>query len=187
LKEKQNPYEECPIYETNSFILRFVLESDAEDLLKCYSDPASAKIFNSDNCTSNFIYHSLEEMKKCIQFWIQNYENQCFIRFSIIDKKINKAVGAIECFAKQGTFEKNFGRVGVLRIDLVSEYETKALITEILNVVYDNFYEVFEVQSIITKAIPEAEQRIEALRKSGYIELNVNPIMPFDSYYIRVK
>lgn len=184
LDKKQNPYEKCPIYETNSFILRLVQESDAEDLLECYSDCISTKFFNSDNCTSNFIYHSLDEMNNCIQFWIQSYENQCFIRFSIIDKKINKAIGTIEFFAKEDTFE-NFGKVGVLRIDFVSKYELDTLITEILNVTKDNFYKVFKVNHIITKAIPEAEQRVMALRGSGYKELKNNPIMPFNSYYIR--
>lgn len=186
LDKNQNPYERCPYYESKSFVLRIVHESDAEDLLECYSDSISAKFFNSDNCINNFIYKSLDEMKNCIEFWIQSYENQCFIRFSIINKKTSKAIGTIEFFAKVEAY-KNFAKVGVLRIDLVSEYETEALITEILNVINDNFYEGFEVQSIITKAVPEAEQRIIALRNSGYRELNDNPVMPFDSYYIRVK
>jgi Acetyltransferases, including N-acetylases of ribosomal proteins len=185
IDKRPNPYERCPIYETGSFTFRLVQESDAEDLLKCYLASVSAKIFNSDNCTSNFIYHSLDEMKSCIQFGIQSYENQCFIHFSIIDKKTDKAIGTIECFAKEVAFEKNFGRVGVLRIDLASEYETEAMITEILNAINDNFYEIFGAKNIITKAIPEAEQRIGALMKSGYIELKDNPIMPYHSYYIR--
>ena len=185
LKEKENPYQKCPTYETESFVLRLVEENDAEDLLECYSDPVSSKFFNSDNCINNFIYKAIDEMKNCIEFWIQSYENQWFIRFSIIDKKINKAIGTVEFFAKQETF-KIYGRVGILRIDLVSTYEKEIPISEILNLVDDNFYEFFEVESIIIKAIPEAGQRIMALRNNGYKELNYNPIMPFDSYYIRV-
>jgi [ribosomal protein S5]-alanine N-acetyltransferase len=186
LEKKENAYEKCPIYETNSFVLRLVQKSDAQDLLECYSDSISAKFFNSDNCINNFIYKSLDEMKSCIEFWIQSYENQYFIRFSIIDKKINKAIGTIEFFARKEAFE-NIGKVGVLRVDLVSEYEIETLMTEVLNVINDNFYEVFKVQSIITKAIPQAEQRIIALRNSGYKELNDNPVMLFDSYYVRVE
>ena len=33
-----NIYVHCPIYETESFVLRLVTLEDAEALLKCYSD-----------------------------------------------------------------------------------------------------------------------------------------------------
>jgi len=183
---KENPYEKCPIYETKQLVFRIVQEEDAEDLLECYSDVFSAKFFNNDNCTSNFIYQSLDEMKNCIRCWLDEYEKQCFIRFSIVDKKIKKAIGTIEFFPKHETF-KDFGKVGVLRIDLASKYEKEGLITEILNMVEGNFYDCFEVESIITKAIPEAKQRIIALKNSDYQELNNNTIVSFDYYYIRVK
>ena len=59
VRKKQSLYEKCPVYETKQFIFRMVEENDAEDLLSCYSDKTSAKFFNSDNCTSDFIYKSL--------------------------------------------------------------------------------------------------------------------------------
>ncbi|MEN6411028.1 MAG: N-acetyltransferase, partial [Anaerolineaceae bacterium] len=51
-------YDQCPTYESERFLYRLVQPEDAQDLLECYADPESAKIFNSDNCTSNFIYHT---------------------------------------------------------------------------------------------------------------------------------
>ena len=183
---KCNPYEKCPIYETENFVFRKVQEDDAEDLLQCYSDPVSAKIFNSDNCTSNFIYSSLDEMKDCIKFWLDAYENKYYVRFSIVDKEINKATGTIEFFAKQDNTE-NTGKVGVLRLDLSSKYEKESIIIEILNMIEQNFYDCFEVESIITKAIPEAKERIKALKIIGYNEVKKSSILPYDSYHIRVK
>lgn len=183
----ESPYKKCPIYETKQFVFRKVQEQDAEDLLACYSDLDSAEFFNSDNCTSNFIYKSIDEMKDCIKDWINEYDNQGFVRFSIIDKQSNKAIGTIEIFAKEKTIE-NYGKVGVLRIDLASKYETEDKIVEILNMVEDNLYDCFEFESIVIKAIPKADQRIIALKNIGYKELNNNnAVVSFSDYHIKVK
>jgi len=184
--QRENPYEKCPVYETEKFVFRLVQEGDAQDLLECYSDPASAKLFNSDNCTSNFIYQTIAEMKNCIRFWLDEYKRRCYIRFSIVDKNQKKAVGTIECFAKQERFQE-FGTVGVLRVDIASQYENKDVITEILNMVGNHFYDCFVIESIITKAVPEAKQRVIALKNTGYQELKNNPIMPFADYYVSVR
>lgn len=186
LRRKDNPYKKCPIYETKKFILRLVEENDAADLLECYSDPISGAIFNSDNCTSDFIYKTLVEMKDCIKFWIYEYKNQGYVRFSIIDKIREKAIGTIEMFAKQD-YIGAFGIVGVLRIDLASRYEKVEDITELLDTIEDNFCYDFEVENIITKAIPEAKQRVAALKNSGFRELEHNTIVSFDSYFIKSK
>ncbi len=180
----ENPYDKCPVYETGQFIFRLVQEGDAQNLLECYSDPLSAKIFNSDNCTSNFIYRTIDEMKACIGFWLDDYARRAYVRFSIVDKTIQRAVGTIECFAKSGTFP-GFGTVGILRIDLASRYENESVITEILNMVEDNLYACFGIQSMLTKAVPEARQRVVALKNAGYQELHTNPIMPYGDYYVK--
>ena len=184
LRKKENPYERCPIYESKRFILRLVAENDTEDLLECYSDPISGEFFNSDNCTSDFIYKSLGEMSSCIKFWICEYKNQGYVRFSIVDKARSKAIGTIEIFAKKEAFQ-DIGKVGVLRIDLASRYEKVQVISELLNTIEDNFYYDFEVKNIITKAVPEAKQRVAALKNSGYRELESNIIVPFDCYFLK--
>ncbi len=182
----ENPYDRCPIYETRQFVFRLVQEEDAQDLLECYSDPLSVKIFNSDNCTSNFIYRTITEMKACIRFWLDDYARQAYVRFSIVDKTTQRAVGTIECFAKSGTYP-GFGTVGILRIDLASRYENEGVITEILNMVEDHLYSCFGIQSMLTKAVPEAKQRVIALRNIGYQALRTNPIMPYGDYFVRTR
>lgn len=180
----ENPYEKCPVYETNQFLYRMIEEKDAMDLLECYSDDTAAKLFNSDNCTSNFIYKSLEEMNNCIKFWIDQYHSKYFVRFSIIDKLYDKVIGTIEFFAKPVDY-KGIIKVGMLRLDLASKYENEETIVEILDLVNNNFYNDFQVKHIITKAIPVAKQRVAALNKEGFIELEDKAIVPFDSYFIR--
>jgi RimJ/RimL family protein N-acetyltransferase len=161
-----------------------VEEKDAEDLLECYSNSESNKLFNSDNCTSNFIYKSLGEMKNCIKSWIDQYNEKYYVRFSIVDKLNDKAIGTIEFFAKPVDYKGVF-KVGLLRLDVAPKYENEESIVEILDKVNNNFYDDFEVKHIITKAIPVANQRIAALKKERYIELEDKTIVPFDSYFIR--
>ena len=45
-----NPYERCPKYENENYLLRMVSKKDKEDLLKVYSDEKAVPFFNSDNC-----------------------------------------------------------------------------------------------------------------------------------------
>jgi RimJ/RimL family protein N-acetyltransferase len=182
----ENPYEVCPVYETEKFTLRLVRLDDAQDLLECYSDPKSAKIFNSDNCTSDFIYQTCAEMQNCIGFWLDDYARRGYVRFSIVDKTRNKAVGTIEFFAKTENFP-DYGTVGLLRLDLPSKYETGSAIAEILGLVDSHFYECFAVNSIVTKAVPEAVERIAVLKKSGYQALENNTIVPYGDYYVKTR
>ena len=63
-------YEECPKFENEKYIIRPVLDNDAVDLLKVYSDEKAVLLFNSDNCGGDdFHYTTLERMKQAIDFW----------------------------------------------------------------------------------------------------------------------
>ena len=181
-----NPYQQCPVYQSPHYLLRIVNLEDTRDLLSCYADPLAAPIFNSDNCTSDFVYHTLEEMQECIKFWLDSYVTGHFIRFSVVDLATQKAVGTIECFAKPETFEQ-FGKVAVLRLDLASMYEKPSTLLEILQLVDENFFDCFAVNSLITKAVKPAQARITALLELDYKKLEPNPIMPYPEYYIKLN
>ena len=125
-------------------------------------------------------------MKNCIRFWLEQYEERYFIRFSIVDRTNNSAIGTIEFFTKHVDLDE-ISTVGLLRLDLASKYENHEFIREIIDEVNENFYDAFEVEDIITKAIPEAKERIYALKEKGFIELEKNDSFPFDFYFIRKK
>ena len=58
----------------------------------------------------------------------------------------------------------------MLRIDIASAYEENERIYELLELFDDeNFFELFNLNTILTKAIPEATERIRALKRAGYI------------------
>ena len=67
-------YKHCPEYETPDFRLRLVRLEDAESLLECYSDREAVSKANTDNCTSDFYYTSIEQMEGCIRFWLAEYQ-----------------------------------------------------------------------------------------------------------------
>lgn len=160
-------YEKCPSFENNKYLLRLIAKEDANDLLKVYSDINAVPFFNSDNCNGDdFYYETLERMKEAINFWIASYEGRWFVRWSIIDKTINKVIGTIELFHREAT--DYFNNVGLLRLDLRSDYEKETEIIEILNLIIKDTYELFYCDRIATKAVKPASERVRALIKLGF-------------------
>jgi len=179
---KPDPYDRCPEYESERFRLRLVSMDDAEDLFLCYNDSDAQKIFNSDNCTSDFKFPTLEHMKLYIECWLDAYKNRGFIRYSIIDKFINKAIGTAEIFGGERSGERT--DVGVLRIDVRSDYENEESLAELLDI-SDSFFHDVNTEMFITKAIPEAAHRINALVKNGYVSTTISDGGKREHYYMK--
>lgn len=173
-------YDECPIYKENTIILRQTNMDDAESLLKCYSDEKAVSFFNSDNCNGDdFHYTTIEKMKQAIGFWDFSYKNKYFVRWTVVFEE--NIIGTVEMFHRG--VDDEFNHYGILRIDLQSKYENKLLLDEILKVANKNFYKAFNVSSILTKAVPDAEERINSLIHNGFHPIN-RKIMTYDDYFI---
>jgi hypothetical protein len=176
-------YEECPIYNTKLLTLKQTNLEDLKELLKCYSDEKAVPFFNSDNCHGDdFHYTSIERMKEAIDFWDFSYKNRYFVRWTVILNDTNEKAGTIEMFHRIA--EDDFNHHGVLRIDLQSKYEIQSVIDNILEIVEENFYKEFDVEVIITKAVPEATERIASLLKKGYKSIN-EKLFAYDDYFIK--
>ena len=174
-----NPYKKCPVFETEHFIIRLVSVEDAEDLLMCYGDPKAQAFFNIDNFPIDCRFQTVDEMLKYIQFWLREYSQEAYIRFSIVDKGTDKAIGTIEMFGMVGKYKTD---PGLLCIDIASDYESVPYLNEIFCVCIDNFYDLFEVSAIATKAIPEAVHRINVLNALGFCAGN---FYDRKDYYLR--
>ena len=160
-------YKHCPEFENRRYLLRLTRAEDCADLLKVYSDEKAVPLFNSDNCHGDdFHYTTMERMKQAIDFWQFSYENRYFVRWTIIDKSQNEAIGTIELFHRDS--EDCFTNCGLLRMDLRSDYEKSDEITEILSLIIPETYQLFSCDKIATKAIPQAAERIAALTKLGF-------------------
>lgn len=173
-------YDKCPVYTSDHFLMRLVEQGDSEDLLLCYSDPLSVGLMNSDNCTSDFDYRTLDEMNDCISGWLSGYRQGVIVRFSVIDNRNRKAIGTIEMYRKTKD-------IGILRLDLCSAYETQKSILELLGLSVENFYSEFNVKQILTKAIPLATERISALSTYGFTSTEQHAMLPHGDYYVHIK
>lgn len=177
-----NIYEKCPTYKGETITLKQTSMEDAEELLNCYSDEKSVPFFNADNCNGDdFHYTTIERMKQAIDFWDFSYKNGYFVRWTVILNSTNEKIGTIEMFHRIA--EDEFNHYGLLRTDLQSKYEKQEVISNILEIANDNFYEAFEVEAILTKAITDADERIVSLEENGYKALNRKFII-YDDYFV---
>ncbi|HML47343.1 MAG TPA: GNAT family N-acetyltransferase [Clostridia bacterium] len=165
---RNNPYVQCPTFETEHFIVRLIEEKDADDLLICYGDPEVRRILNTDNCPP-VDYRS--EMSLLIREWIgkwigKDYAGGYFIRFSIIDKQTDRAVGTMEVY--DGKYGRSDRTTGILRIDIAAIYEKDKYLTELFRAANDIFFDIFHAEKIVYQAFPELSERISALSKSGF-------------------
>ena len=171
-------YVNCPNLESARFQLRLVELSDAWDLLECYSDKNAVKLFNSDNCTNNFHFTNIKEMEDSINFWLSSYKQKIFVRFSVIDFFTGKVIGTVEICNK--TLENK--NSGFLRLDLKSEYEKDSYINDLMHLMNTDIRDLFQLQSIITKAIPSANERLKVLKEHDFSETT---LIPYEHYYIK--
>ncbi len=145
---------------------------DTSDLLNVYSDEKAVPLFNSDNCNGDdFHYMSLERMQQAVEFWLWSYTNKYFVRFSIIDKRIQKVIGTIELFHRDS--KDYFNRCGLLRLDLKSDYD------------------LFDCDMVATKIPTFAGERKEAAVQNGFFATDKALVGGDDgkiytNYYVRL-
>lgn len=185
----QNVYEVCPQFENERYLLRLVSERDCGDLLQVYSDPKAVPLFNGDNCNGDDFYYTTEDrMKQAIEFWLFSYDKGYFVRWVIVDKATGEAIGTIELFHRDA--EDHFTNCGLLRLDLKSDYERRAEIRSILSLIVPPAFDAFYCDKVATKAVPEAEERISALRDMGFAPSDEKLVghdgTEYGSYFVRV-
>ena len=162
-------YQECPVMESERYVLRPVAAEDCADLLRVYSDEKAVPMFNSDNCHGDdFHYQTLERMAEAIRFWAFSYQNRYFVRWCIVDKQAQEAVGTIELFRREA--EDAFTDTALLRLDLRSDHEREDVVRELIILIEETAYDLFECDTITTKAAPVAQVRRCVLEALGFTE-----------------
>ena len=163
-----NPYEKCPVYENENYLLRMVRKEDKEDLLKVYSDEKAVPFFNSDNCGGDDFHYTTESrMEQAIEYWIWEYNRQGFVRWTIVSKTVNEATGTIELFNRKA--DDYFTNCGLLRLDLRSDYEREGNIFEILSLIIPSVFKLFKCEKSATKIPPCASERKLAIVRLGFV------------------
>ena len=162
-----NIYKTCPTLESERFTVRPFRDDDLDDLLKVYSDKNALPFFNSDNCDGdNFYYATAERMAEAMRFWHMSYDNGWFARLSIVDKAIPAVIGTVElCFR---TSDDEFNGMGVLRVDVRSDYEREDALYEIFALVTPRINALLGCEGALTKAPIYAVERIKAISRVGF-------------------
>lgn len=180
-------YKNCPNYENEYYMLRLTNKEDKADLLKVYSDEKSVPFFNSDNCgEDDFHYTTENRMGQAIEYWLWEYKRQGFVRWTIVSKATNEAIGTIELFHREA--DDYFTNCGLLRLDIRSDYEIASEIVSILKLIIEHTYTLFHCDKIATKGITSATERISALRSLGF-KLSEEKLIghggtEYDSYFV---
>lgn len=172
-EEMKDIYEEWRSYESKFILLRPVVVEDAKELLQVYSDKKARELFNCDNFPNPCYFDTLEQMKNEIQFYLSAYKYKCFVRWTIVWKPEEKIIGTIENFHRiveesDSNTKDPFHDVALLRIDLLSEYEKRNVIREIVNLVQQTTKQDFHCDIIVTKAVSQAVERRKALEEIGF-------------------
>lgn len=183
-----NVYDLCPELVSTHFTLRLVEMADAPALLQVYSDPAALPLFNADNCHYGaFHMETLAAMEGCIRAWLAEYEQGHFARWTVLDGA--EPVGTVELFKRIAG--DDFGHHGLLRLDLRSDYEREAVLSELFSLLSAHAYALFDCDALATKAVPAATERCRALEKCGFM-LSAGRLIGHDGtrygdYWVREK
>ncbi len=103
-----------------------------------------------------------------------------------MSKATNEVIGTIELFHRDA--DDYFTNCGLLRLDIRSDYEKSSVLTEILKLIIEPAYLLFDCDKIATKACITATERISALVKMGFVcseeKLIGHGGETYDSYYV---
>jgi len=185
--KNRNPFDECPIYETENLMFTKVKIEDSEELFKCYSDPITKGHMNNDNCGGEWLCNSIDVVKQGIRGWESEFDDRFYIRWSVNHKSKKKIIGTIEISPVPNTtrFLDEVCKTGILRIDVISHLEIEPIFSEILKMTTDNFYSDFGIENIIIKATQDDKQRTLALDNNNFERLEDYKIIRYPNYYIK--
>ena len=174
----------CPEYVTGHFKIRKLEAGDAEELFSCYSDSEAARFFNGDCCGDDFYYTDKDKFRKCVEYWLSRYEARDFVRWSVLDRKTGLLIGTMEvCPSLKYAVDGKM--MGILRIDLKSEYEQWSILKELMDVLVCHIYEDFEIDSIIMKIQKDAGERQKLIKGYQFVAAKEECNISLEDYYIR--
>lgn len=153
-------------------------------MFSCYSDPDAARFFNGDCCGDDFYYTDLEKFKECVESWLERYEVQDFVRWSIFEKATDYLIGTIE-ICPSLKYAADGKRMGNLRIDLKSDYERQEVLNELMSILIEHAYDDFQVSSLLMKIQKDAVERQKLIKTYQFVTAKDECNISFEDYYIR--
>ena len=171
IQMKKDVFQNCPIYQSDRFEIRKMEMKDAHELFRCYSNPQAARYFNGDCCGDDFYYTDYEKFLECM-------------KFTIVDQKQKEIAGMVE-ICPSYKYSADGSKIGILRIDLLPEYENEKMLNELLTLILEHIYEDFEVQAVLMKAQEYATARRSILKQFHFVAAMDECNISFRDYFIR--
>lgn len=148
-----NPYETCPAFENENYLLRLVDFSDAPDLLAVYSDRYAVPFADEEQDDTNI---TLGQVQELIQFWEWNYRTGRAVCWTVFDKNSRLAIGTMEIsLPKSDGYTED---CALLRLNLRDSYERADRIGEILSLILDDVFDLFDCRKIAMR-VPSASSK----------------------------
>ena len=149
-----------PVWTGEHFRLRYLQSGDAAGLFACYHDKEAVRFMNADNCIGGFYVETPGEMQSMADWWLKG--NRDCPRLTILHLPEEAPVGTAEVCGKDGGLL-------LLRVDIAAAYETEQALCEILGLCIDGMFALFPSYGRMwVKAIPQAVQRVAALKRCGF-------------------
>lgn len=108
----------------------------------------------------------MERMEQALDFWEFSYRNGWFARLSVVDKTAARVIGTVELCLRVS--EDAFDRMGILRVDVGSGYETEEALYEIMALAAPRVPELLGCRGVLTKVPIYAVERRKAAEKAGF-------------------
>ena len=118
-----------------------------------------------------------------MEYWESRYEVHDFVRLTIVDKERKKPVGTIEiCPSKKYSVDDKW--MGILRIDILPEYETEEAFGELMGEILLHIYKDYGVDSVLMKARDDAAARRSVMQKLFFVPAKEECNISYLDYFI---
>ena len=77
--------------------------------------------------------------------------------------------------------------MGILRIDLKSDYERQEVLNELMSILIEHAYDDFQVSSLLMKIQKGAVERQNLIKTYQFVTAKDECNISFEDYYIRYK
>ena len=105
------------------------------------------------------------------------------MRLTIVDKERKKPVGTIEiCPSKKYSVDDKW--MGILRIDILPEYETEEAFGELMGEILLHIYKDYGVDSVLMKARDDAAVRRAVMQKLFFVPAKEECNISYLDYFI---
>lgn len=106
------------------------------------------------------------------------------MRFTIVDQEQKKIAGMVEVCPSH-KYSVDDSKIGILRIDLLPEYENEKMFKELFEIILGHIYEDFNVQAVLIKAQDYATVRRNVLKQFHFVTAMDECNISFKDYFIR--